>query len=547
MGQPLWRACLLFIFKEKRMLILQNLSYSHPDKDVLFEDINLTINKYDKVALIGNNGTGKSTLLKIIASGLIPSKGQVHASSKPYYLPQIAGQFNELTVAKALAVDDKLMALEQILAGNVTEEHLNVLSDDWAIEERCIAALKDWDVADIGLNQKLGTLSGGQKTKVFLAGITLRQPQIVLLDEPSNHLDTAGRARLYDFVSSCPCTLVVVSHDRKLLNMLDSVIELSNKGITHYGGNYDFYAGQKMVVLQAISRDVQSKEKVLRKARETARETAERQQKLDARGKKKQEKSGLPTISMNTFKNNAEKSTARIKGVHAEKIAAVSGELSEMRKELPDADTMRFGFDNATLHRGKVLITASGMNFSYNGIFLWKQGLGFEIRSGERVAIKGANGSGKTTLIKLMLGAMSPTAGTMYNAINNAVYIDQEYSLLNSELSIYAQAQTYNKAGLEEHEVKILLARFLFTAAFWDKPCGTLSGGQKMRLVLCCLAIGAKAPDIIILDEPTNNLDIPNVEIMTTAINDYRGTLVVISHDECFLGQINTGKAICLG
>jgi ATPase subunit of ABC transporter with duplicated ATPase domains len=299
-----WLAIIVYFLKKEIMIVLQNLSYIHPNKDLLFDDINLTVNRQDKVALTGNNGAGKSTLLKIITGVLQPSSGVVKTSSKPYSIPQLFGQFNDLTIAQALGIEDKLKALKGILDGHVTEENMALLDDDWTIEERCSEALAYWGLDDLILTQKMETLSGGQKTKVFLAGISIHQPEIVLLDEPSNHLDVSGRALLYDFIESSSSTMIVVSHDRKLLNLLHPVCELSKRGIMVYGGNYDFYAEQKAIESNALNQDVKNKEKALRKAKEIERETAERQQKLDARGKKKQEKSGLPTIFMNTFRNS---------------------------------------------------------------------------------------------------------------------------------------------------------------------------------------------------------------------------------------------------
>lgn len=528
------------------MIILQNISYTHPNKDLLFSDINLTVNNHEKTALIGNNGAGKSTLLKIIAKELQPSNGQISIEHDPYFVPQIFGQFNHLTIAEALKIDNKLNALKEILKGNTSEENFNLLNDDWTIEDRCNDALEHWQLTDLDLSEKMETLSGGQKTKVFLAGISIHQPDLILLDEPSNHLDIASRQLLYDFIQTTKSTLIVVSHDRKLLNLLDTVCELSRNGIKVYGGNYDFYKEQKQIENNALSQDIQSKKKALRKAKEKERETLERQQKLDNRGKGKQEKAGVARIMMNTLRNNAENSTSKLKSVHAEKIEGISQDLQELRSSLPDIDKMKLGFDNSALHKGKILLTATNINFAYNTQLLWTENLNFQITSGERIALKGQNGSGKTTLIKLILGDIEPQTGTIYRADNKSVYIDQDYSLLDNKLKVYEQAQQFNFSALQEHEIKIRLNRFLFTKGDWEKSCSTLSGGERMRLLLCCLTIKNKSPDIIILDEPTNNLDIQNVEILTAAINEYQGTLIVVSHDETFLEQINIERTIKL-
>jgi ATPase subunit of ABC transporter with duplicated ATPase domains len=160
--------------------------------------------------------------------------------------------------------------------------------------------------------------------------------------------------------------------------------------------------------------------------------------------------------------------------------------------------------------------------------------------------LKGANGSGKTTLIKIILGELNPQIGSVFRADNKSIYIDQDYSLIQNQLKVYDQAQYFNTSGLEEHEIKMRLNRFLFSREDWDKPCSALSGGEKMRLMLCCLTINKESPDLIILDEPTNNLDIQNIEILTKAINEYQGSLIVVSHDTYFLEQINIENFIVL-
>ena len=526
------------------MLILKNVSYTHHNKELLFDNINFTVNHQDKIALIGNNGIGKSTLLKIISKKSQSANGQIQIDSEPYYIPQIFGQYNHLTIAQALGIEEKLNALKEILNGNATEENFNALNDDWTIEERCSEALNHWQLNNLDLTEKIETLSGGQKTKVFLASISIHQPELILLDEPSNHLDISSRQLLYDFIQFTKSTLIVVSHDRKLLNLLNKVCELSKHGIKIYGGNYDFYAEQKQIESNALGQEIQSQEKALRKAKEKERETLERQQKLDNRGKGKQEKSGVSRIMMNTLRNNAENSTAKTKSVHAEKTSGISKQLQELRSALPDIDKMKFDLDNAALHKGKILINATNINFGYDINPLWKNNLNFQITSGERIALKGENGSGKTTLIKLIIGNLEPQSGTVFRAENKSVYIDQDYSLLDSKLKVYEQAQQFNNAALQEHEIKMRLNRFLFTKEDWDKSCSVLSGGERMRLILCCLTINNQSPDIIILDEPTNNLDIQNIEIVTKAINEYQGTLIVVSHDETFLEQISIEHTI---
>lgn len=528
------------------MLFLHNISFGFPAGNLLFNSINLTIPSHTKSALVGSNGTGKSTLLKIIANEIEPLAGNVNIHGDIFYVPQMFGNFNHLTVAECLKINQKLDALQKITNGEVDEIYFETLNDDWDIEERCQNALQYWKLEDLDLNQTLESLSGGQKTKVFLTGIQINQPEIVLLDEPTNHLDLEGRNLLYDFIEKTNSTVVIVSHDRTLLNLVDTIFELSNQRISTYGGNYDFYTEQKAIENEALQNDIHSKERALKKAKEKERETLERKQKLDARGKGKQEKSGVARIMMNTLRNNAEKNSSKLKSVHAEKINDISGDLRDLRSSVKNADQMKVNFNDSNLHSGKILISVEDINFKYHKENLWKENLNLEIRSGDRISIKGSNGSGKTTLIKLLLEDLHPSFGVISKSDFQTIYIDQEYSLINRNATVYEFAQQFNDNAMPESEVKTLLSRFLFGKETWDKIGDVLSGGERLRLLLCGLSISNKAPDMIILDEPTNNLDLQNVEILTISIKDYHGTLLVISHDEVFLEQIGVDKEIVL-
>ncbi len=529
------------------MILLQNISFGFPGGNLLFNHINLTIQSHTKSALVGSNGVGKSTLLKIIAGEIQPLNGNTNIRGNIFYVPQMFGNLNDLTIAECLRIDQKLHALQKITNGEVDEIYFETLNDDWDIEERCQNALEHWGLENFELTQKLEDLSGGQKTKVFLAGIQINQPDIIVLDEPTNHLDREGRKLLYDLIDKTDATVVIVSHDRTLLNLVDTIFELSNQGIATYGGNYDFYAKQKEVEEEALQNDIHSKERALKKAKEKERETLERKQKLDARGKGKQEKSGVARIMMNTLRNNAEKNSSKLKSVHAEKISGISGDLRDLRSSLKNSDQMKVNFNDSNLHSGKILVTVEDINFTYGKEKLWKENISMEVRSGDRISVKGSNGSGKTTLIKLLLENIKPLEGKINKTEFNSIYIDQEYSLIDNDSTLYDFVQTFNDNAMQESEVKTLLSRFLFWKYTWDKKCGMLSGGERLRLLLCGLSISNKAPDMIILDEPTNNLDLQNVEILTNSIKDYHGTLLVISHDEVFLQEIGIERELMLG
>lgn len=528
------------------MLILQKATYIHPNKEVLFQDLDFVVNKNEKIALIGNNGTGKSTLLKIIAGQLPLNSGLLQVEATPYYIPQNLDAYQDKSIAEALSISEKWIALQEILAGEANEHNMEILNDDWTLEDRVLQALEKWDLADVTLDTSLSQLSGGQKTKVFLAGISIHEPEFILLDEPSNHLDKPARKQLYDFIEHSNSAILLVSHDRQLLQLMPYMAELSQGCIKRYGGNYDFYVEQKEIEQTSLSNQVQNQQKELRKAKDKEREAIERQNKLNARGKKKQEAAGIPKILMGALKNKAEGSSSKLKSVHEEKISGIRSQLSDLRAQLPEIDQMQFNFDESGLHLGKLLIEAKEINYKIKDRMLWKEDISLQIRSGERIHIQGANGSGKTTLIKMLLNKLEPSKGNIQSTSKRYIYIDQEYSLVQTNLSVYEMAQSFNNSGLQEHDIKIRLNRFLFGKDAWDKNCLSLSGGERMRLLLCCLNISTQAPDIMVLDEPTNNIDLQNIIILTEALRNFKGTILVVSHDENFILDLQVNREISL-
>lgn len=526
-------------------IAIQQLSYLHPDREPLFREIGFSLLSGQKVALIGDNGSGKSTLLQIMGGRLPAASGEVICRSHPYYVPQHFGQYNGLTVAQALQIDGKLEALQAILSGDVSDARFSVLADDWAIEERARTALSAWGLAATPLSRVLSSLSGGEKSRVFLAGITLHAPDVVLLDEPTNHLDPSCRKRVYDWICSTRATVIAVSHDRALLNLLPVVYELDRGRITYYDGNYDAYREQREICDRARLAQLYEKEKSLRLARKTARETAERRQKHDARGEKNNARKGFGRMAMNMFRDQAEKSCSKLADIHAGKLSALGEELSEIRSILPETKAMKVDFHSSVLHMQKILLTADAVNYTYETVALWEKPLSFQVKSGERIRITGRNGSGKTSLLKLMTGVLQPTEGTVVAADFRSVYLDQEYSLIRPGVSVYDQVRLYNGI-LSDAEIKTILNRFLFPFGSWEKDCAKLSGGERMKLALCCLMVSIHAPDLFVLDEPTNNLDIRSADILTETIRAYRGTVCVVSHDDFFIREIGIDRTIAL-
>ena len=529
-------------------LQVQGLSYIHPNKDILFQNISFSVTSGDKRAIIGNNGIGKSTLLKILAGRLAPSAGTVLCDDRLYLVPQHFGQYNDQTVAEALGLSKKLQALSAILGGRGTENDFAVLNDEWDLEEQISAAFTKWGIDYITPDMSLASLSGGEKTKVFLAGIEIFKPDMILMDEPTNHLDMKGRAQLYDFVQKTNSATVIVSHDRALLNLMPGIFEMSSIGMQFYPMNYSQYKETVDAEHAAKVASLQNKQKELKKAEKLAQKTMERQQKHASRGEKHSAGQGIARIAMGNRRDSSEAATSHLNKVQQEKLQRMSQEVHEIRASISDDKSVKIYISNSDMHGSKRLIEADSLTYRYEGRnVLWqKDPLSFSISSGERIWLQGDNGSGKTTLLKLIASSIQPTTGKIWRRDSlNILYLDQECSCIDNDKTVYGLLESCNSKK-PEHELKMLLNRFMFTAQTWDKKCACLSGGERMKLALCRLLIAEKAPDIIIADEPTNNIDISCMDILADTLKNYVGTLLIVSHDEQFIHDIGIKRIISI-
>ncbi|WP_275831589.1 ATP-binding cassette domain-containing protein [Paraflavitalea sp. CAU 1676] len=522
------------------MLInLQHISYQLPHQEPIFQQIKLTLAAGEKAAIVGRNGAGKTTLLQIIAGRQTATTGDIQLRGSLYYVPQHYGHYRDQSIAEALGIAHWLTALEAVENGDLNPHWYEVLDQHWDIRALSEAALAQWGLQELDLNDPLWSLSGGMKTRLFLCGITLYNPDIVLLDEPTNHLDKAGREQLYQWLQHTGTAVLLCSHDRQLLQLCNPIYELDAKGMHAYGGNYELYAAQKAANTNAKEQELAHHEKALKEAKQQQQQALERKQRSDARASKLATQGGIPKILINGRRNSAEGSTAKLQATHTGKIGLLRQQLQNAAAMVEIERLMKGHFEAPMLPNGKVLAAADAINHAYTSDnWLWPQPLTFTLRSGERLSISGANGSGKSTLLHLLLGNLSPAAGSLQSTPVRALLLDQDYQLIDRHKTVLEQAMHFNERKLEPAWVHTLLANFLFFPAQWHQSCASLSGGEMLRLSLCCMVLQAKAPDVIFLDEPTNNLDLTNITMLEKIFANYRGTLVVISHDQAFLDAV---------
>ncbi|TLS44703.1 ABC-F family ATP-binding cassette domain-containing protein [Streptomyces montanus] len=508
-----------------------SLSFAWPDGTSVFDDLQVAFGP-GRTGLVGVNGSGKSTLLKLISGELTPADGTVRVAGEIGYLPQNVALDTGLRVDEALDIAAKRAALHAIEAGDVSEEHFDVVGDDWDVEERALAALGELGLGHIELDRTIGEVSGGESVLLRLAALLLRRPDVLLLDEPTNNLDLYARRRLYSAVEAWSGVMVVVSHDRELLELVDQIADLRSGEVTWYGGNYSAYEETLDAEQEAAERMVRVAEADLKKQK---RELVEAHTKLAKRvryGNKMYDNKREPRAVMKVRKRTAQESAGKHRIMHEEKLAEAKERLDEAVDAVRDDDEIRVDLPYTSVPPGRTVLTLQELELAYGA----RVAGSFELRGPERIALIGRNGAGKTTLLRTIAGELDAVCGEA-RAHVPLRFLPQRLDVLDDELTVAENVARF-APGATKNRVRARLARFLFKGARADQRAATLSGGERFRAALAALMLAEPAPQLLMLDEPTNNLDMASVRQLTTALESYEGTLIVASHDVPFLESI---------
>ena len=508
------------------ILSCNNINKSFDSKSVLC-NCSFHIEDNEKVAIVGINGAGKSTLFKIITGEVSSDSGTVTISKdkKLAYLsqhPDITGEntiYDEMLSIKKdiIQMEERLRILEleiKNLEGRELEEKLDTysrlshnfeLNNGYAYKSEIIGVLKGLGFSEDDFNRKIKTLSGGQKTRVFLSKILLSAPDIILLDEPTNHLDLSSIAWLETFLSNYKGAVIIISHDRYFLDkIVTKVVEIENTKCMTYNGNYSDFSKKKQALRDAMLKQYLNQQREIKHQEEVIEK-------------------------LKSF--NREKSIKRAES-RDKQLSKI--EVLEKPRFIDDKMNLKL---TPRIRSGNDVLSVKNLSKSYDNNSLFDN-LTFEIKNGEKLSIIGNNGTGKTTILKIINEIVSPDSGEI--TIGNKVeigYYDQEHNVLSMDKTIFDEiSDTY--PDMTNTEIRNVLAAFLFTGDDVFKQIKELSGGERGRVSLAKLMLSNA--NFLILDEPTNHLDITSKEILENAINNYEGTILYVSHDRYFINKTAT-------
>ena len=547
-------------------IVCSNLSFSWPDGAPVLSGVTVSFGP-GLTGLIGVNGSGKSTLLRIIAGELRPGSGLVRVDGEVGYLPQAIALGTHRSVSDLLGITAARNALHAIEAGRAGDDAFAAIGDDWDVEEQARAWLDRLGLARLGLDDRVEQLSGGETILVALAALFLRRPGILLLDEPTNNLDRDARQRLYEAVASWTGVMIIVSHDRGLLGLVDQIADLSGGSVRMYGGNLAAYEAMLAAEQAAAERAVTAAEAGVRRERRDLAEAQIKQATRDRQGRKLAASGSLPRIVAHARKIHAQESAGRSRELHADRLQAARDRLAEAEEAIRDDARIRVSLPATAVPAGRTVLTMTGLDGARwhpaagpapagpvsagpaladlasagrapgGGVpdGLGQPGVLAEVilRGPERIALTGPNGAGKTTMLRGIAG-LADLDGVTVRRGAVVGYLPQRLDILDDSLTVVDNVRAAAPAA-SVNEVRASLARFLFRGNRADRMAGTLSGGERFRAVLAALLLAQPAPQLLLLDEPTNNLDMASVRQLSQALEGYRGAIVVASHDVPFL------------
>ncbi len=520
---------------------LSRLSFAWPDGTPVLADVSCVIGP-SRTGLVAPNGGGKSTLLRLIAGELLPQAGRIEVSGDMGYLPQDLMLDPGARVADVLGVADAIHALEAIAAGDTDPVLFERVEGQWDLRERTEAMLARLGLEHATLSRRISTFSGGQAMSLALAGHLLRRPAVLLLDEPSNHLDLTARRRLRDLLADYHGILIVASHDRELLEDMEQIAELRPAGLRILNGGFHAYRQTVASERRAQEQHVHHLRNELHREQREMQQARERNERRTGNARRTRADAGLPRIVAGNRARAAQVSAGKAEGVHGHRVDDLRGQLQRARVNTSASSVPSFALPATRVAEGQLLFVGEHLQVHAGGRALFGgHGVSITLRGPERVALLGDNGTGKTTLLRILSGECIPDAGVVRRGSTRVACLSQRLEHLDPSLSV---AENFERAtpGMDAQARADLLARLHFRGDRTRLPARVLSGGERVRLSLACVLHADEAPNLLLLDEPTNHLDLDAVAELENALRGFEGAMVVVSHDLAFLDAIGTTR-----
>jgi ATPase subunit of ABC transporter with duplicated ATPase domains len=510
--------------------ILSGVSFAFPNGRQLFSNLNLSL-ETKLYSLVGPNGVGKTTLAKLLTGELQPSSGRIQRS----------GTFSFL-VQRETPPD---LSVSDYIHGDTNEvQNFNFENED--LIQRLIDHIPDTSLCSV--------LSEGQWMRVRLAKAIRSGADFLILDEPTNDLDRDGREAVLVFLRSYDGGVLLISHDRELLEISEEVIEISNRGPSTYGFGWKAYLHEKQRERSQLAHALEKTKIEREKAAFSRTEKTEKQNKRNRRGAEAAARGGMPKILLGARKRQAQVSSGRIDAETSEKAQKAVSDAYEAYSSLKLDPVMYADLEGQAIPTQKLVVEATEFNIRYllkkessshsaKAKWLYAEDLNFAWRGNIRIAIKGSNGSGKSSLLKVIATKFAQREATQVSEIETrgklvcgklrSLFIDQRLESIDGALSVFENVRA--RSNLSDTEIRNGLAKFLFTKTDVFQQATELSGGERIRLALAQGFLSGELPELVILDEPTNNLDLANIEFLEKLLSGFKGALIAVSHDDVFL------------
>jgi len=515
-------------FAQSPYFVLHQLTCQFADGETLFGPLDLAFDR-QRCGLVGRNGVGKTQLLRLIAGLDLPGNGHVESHAALAYVAQQPEIAPHTTLAQLLGYGEVFAALARLEQGRPLADDIDRLEGRWDLHDRLQNAFAAAGLPAFDPLRSASSLSGGERMRAALCGVLLGEADYLLLDEPTNHLDSAGRAWLYQQLDQWRGGLLIASHDRQLLARMERIVELTPGALRSYGGNYEDYRRQRDTEQQAARADLEH-------AREERRRTRARQQKEHDMSQRRSAQTlrVVDTLNIASFERVAYKSAAKeslgtLRKQHQDQRDSLDAAVREAYQRVEEEQPVLLALPGSEVSANKQVLVLERLQLP----FVSAPPLDLRIDGPMRVALTGPNGCGKSTLLKTVLGQLTALSGHCHCPLSTA-YLDQTLSQFDPSLSVMDHLGLQD-SPLAEGALRTRLAQLQLGADRIALPLGSLSGGERLKAALACALWRRQPAQLLLLDEPTNHLDLASSLAIETALADFPGAMLVVSHDEDFL------------